>query len=208
MKMELKNVKYNAALTRKCYAFEARLYLDDKYVADVSNNGLNVQCKIKAKSDQDLQSIKKAETECAAMTPARQAEPDFKGFYNLAIYTSMLMVGHMNKLDIQRAQRKVDKKMVNSIVWGNLEERFWNVPFEKPVTEMLNNAADRELLVYAIKTYAMDDLADGAKMLNTNLPEDIYKMAGLSPGQYLPAQEQNEKPEEKIKVRRSKGHGL
>jgi hypothetical protein len=39
MKLELKNIRYNAALSDETYAYSAKLYKDGKHIADVGNRG-------------------------------------------------------------------------------------------------------------------------------------------------------------------------
>ncbi len=75
--------------------------------------------------------------------------------------------------------------MEKGIVFGIAGESFTTLAFTTPFVKVLSHPKATEIIKNAIINKVLPDLKDGNIILNTNIPENILKEAGLKEEQYV-----------------------
>lgn len=209
MNIELKNIKHSPSLSEETNAFTANLYLDGKRAAYVKNDGQGGSTSYLADSKEVWDLIKQAENYCKSLPDKHYPKDKYsEGFsikMNLENYIDDLLEAHLSKKELEKVEKKVLKDMEKGIVFGKPNDFSWIVQtFSVPLSNVLKHPRGSEIISNSITKSIISELKDGVKILNTNIPESIFKRAGLSNEQYLkpvvadiqkitaPTEEQNE----------------
>lgn len=91
MKLELKSIQYNAALSEETYAYSAKLYADGKHVADVANRGHGGCDEQYWRDHSARQAIE------AYLLPCRNAIQDINSRESRSCLSPISKAGQMNK---------------------------------------------------------------------------------------------------------------
>lgn len=186
MKIELKNISYNKALSESAPCFSAELYINDYHAAEVSNRGRDFVHYIRHSSDKGKALLEQAENYLGTL-PAAGDELLAK-----SLGTQMLMSNHIDHLldhyfqqkEEIKFKNKVDKISKNAIVFGNIKGRVDIIQYMIPMTQLLSSEGGPATVEEKIKNEVLPTMRDGDKVFNTNIPESILKAAGLSENQY------------------------
>lgn len=103
---------------------------------------------------------------------------------NLEHYIDDLLNDHLQKKELARFNKKMEKAMEKGIVYGVAGESFAAITFTGPFSKVLQHPKGTEIIAKAITEKVMPKLADG-KVLNNNIPEEILVKAGLKGDQYV-----------------------
>lgn len=205
MKIEVKNVQHYPALSEETNAFTANVYINGKLAAKAENHGRGGNTSYAALSDEGLELVKAAEQYCRTL-PDRTFGTGAEAFtykmdlecYIDDLVTNILVKREMEK-ENKRFQRELDATTAKGIAWGT-EDSFRAITYKIPLTVLLARTEGRKALITAIKEKIIPQLQPGEMIRNTNIPEDILKEAGLSPGQYV--QRENNAAKKSQKIRR------
>jgi hypothetical protein len=194
MKIELKRIEFSERMSEETNCFTADLYIDGKKIGEASNTGkgeANSYCPYE-KEGREL--IRKAEKFCETMPPEKaefNGEP-FEFKMNLERYIDVLLNRHLAAMELKKFNAKIKKATGNGIVYGIPDDSFKVLSFKKSIDEIVSFKIWKEQLIENIKSTIKPRLVDGVVIFNTNIPEDIFKAAGLKVSQYV-------KPEASLK---------
>lgn len=183
MNIELKKIEISERLSEETTAFYADLYINGKKVGYASNRGHGEPIDYGTYDSKDADLIKKAEEWCK-MLPPIVVDPEDKNSIainmDLEIYIDQLVEAHRRKLFQKKMERYFKQHIVIS---DNPDKSFKSIKFSHPIENMLKNAKGLTVLV-SFLAKEKNNLSDGEKFQNTNIPEEVYKEAGLEKHQY------------------------
>jgi len=190
MNIELKNIKHSPSLSEETNAFTANLYIDGKKAAYVKNDGQGGSTSYLAESKEVWDLIRRAENYCKSLPDKHYPKDEYsEGFsikMDLENYIDDLLEAHLHKKELEKVEKKVLKDMEKGIVFGKPNDFSWIVQtFSVPLSSVLKHPRGHEIISNSITKSIIGELKDGVKILNTNIPENILKMAGLSNEQYV-----------------------
>jgi hypothetical protein len=190
MNIELKNIKHSPSLSEETNAFTANLYIDGKKAAYVKNDGQGGSTSYLAESKEVWDLIRRAENYCKSLPDKHYPKDEYsEGFsikMNLENYIDDLLEAHLHKKELEKVEKKVLKDMEKGIVFGKPNDFSWIVQtFNVPLPNVLKHPRGAEIISNSITKSIIGELKDGVKILNTNIPESILKIAGLSNEQYI-----------------------
>lgn len=190
MNIELKSIKQFPSLSEETNAFTANLYIDGKKAAYVKNDGQGGSTSYLAESKEVWDLIKRAENYCKSLPDKHYPKDEYsEGFsikMNLETYIDDLLEAHLHKKELEKVEKKVLKDMEKGIVFGKPNDFSWIVQtFSVPLSHVLKHPRGSEIISNSIAKSIIGELKNDVKILNTNIPESILKMAGLSIEQYV-----------------------
>lgn len=161
MKIELKNVKFYAGMSEETNAFTADVYADGKKIGYAKNDGCGGDTWINAYPNCfDL--LRSAENYCKSLPDItwKYGDEDFSMKSNLENVVDNLFEKWLH----EKEQKKLEKKMETSIMWGVPNGfTYTQVSFKKPL-----NQIDKKILQSYLDKYKRT-FKQGEKFLNTNL---------------------------------------
>lgn len=207
MKIELKNIQHSEALSEETYAFSASLYINDIKAGTASNRGHGGSTDYDALNDRGRQLIREAEDYCKTLPPEKfkSGEREYTIDSNLENYIDNLLTKHLQQKDLQKFRSQADRAMEKSILVGIPNHSFRTLTFKMPIGMLLVHPNGPNILRDVIATKVIPNLKEGEQVLNTNIPENVFKDAGLTPKQYITPSET--KPLKKA-IQKKKGQGL
>ncbi|MFP3596881.1 hypothetical protein [Chryseobacterium sp. SIMBA_029] len=186
MKIELKNIQYSEALSEETPAFAANLYIEGKKAGVASNHGHGGPTDYWADDENGKLLIEKAESFCKSL-PSEEFKSGDKTYsikMNLENYLDELIGKYLLDRDIKRFNKRIEKEMERGIVVG-IPDTFYSVwRFKMPLPNYLKNASGLEFIKSALIKQIIPTLKEGKIILNTNVPEKVFREAGLSEQQY------------------------
>lgn len=204
MEIELKRIAYNPRLGID--AFAANLFVNGQKAAMVSSTGSGTQ--YYPVDGKGAKLVAEAE-EYAKKIPIDRKIVDGREqdvMANLGTYIEKLFAIHLAEIELKKFDKKVDQVSKRNIVIGERGKYMRTVPTGTPI-EMLQTGAGRQLLVKTISERALPTLSENERILNTNIPADILKDAGIT-DKHLPKQEQkNEVKTEQENTKKTKRQG-
>lgn len=189
MKIELKSIDYNKSLSETAYCFAAKMYVDGKYVADVRNRGRGIVNDFDPCKKEDREVLKEAEQFCASeLGNPRVKKDDLGAYLNLSEYSDKMVLDYLNRKEDLRVQRDIDRQTKSGLVYGNPKGEYYIIAFEMPIATIISLPRGIDVLKGKIERQVVPHIKKGDRLLNTNIPEQVLKDAGLKPEQYtLPA---------------------
>lgn len=190
MKIELKNIRHFETLSEETNAFTASVYIEGKRVGTAENTGKGGETFVRANDNRGRDLIDRAETYFKGLPPKHYpGSGGSEGFslqLTLSSYIDDLLTEHLIQKDLDALQAKLKKAMEKGIVFGVPDGNGWYIQtYAVPFSEVLNHPNAPNIIANTIAKKIFSDLKDGVKILNTNIPESILKMAGLSSNQYV-----------------------
>lgn len=183
MNIELKNIKYSASLSRETSAFTANLYIEDKRVGTVINDGQGGNTSYLADNKDTWDIIRQAENYCKTLPDKQYPKDEYSDAFSfpmdLETYINDLLTEYLVKKDLEKHQKK-------GVIFGIPNALTWTLqPFTQPLKDVLTHPQGAKIIANSIAKNIYKNLTDGVVILNTNIPESILKMAGLSKEQYV-----------------------
>ncbi|PUZ21298.1 hypothetical protein DCC81_25150 [Chitinophaga parva] len=196
MKIEIKNISHSERLSEETHAFAATLYIDGKKVGNVRNEGMGGPTDIAHESREGLELIRQAENWCNQLPPtvypAEGSTPEIPVDMSLESHIDALLLGYLQEKDRKQFLRKMEKAMLTGIVVCPEDaNEFGEFKLKGKVDDFVMSASGRALLVKVLKTI-LPKMKEGDRIVNRNIPVEIYKAAGLADYQYPPAEAQKE----------------
>lgn len=209
MKIELKNIHYRAQLSEETSAFSANLYINGYKAGTVSNQGHGGTTNYTPFNEKGRTLIKEAEIYCKRLPPEKYTVDgkEHQLDMDLELYIDNLINAYLKEKDLQQFRNKLKKYTDNHIVIGIPDRLFRTLRLKFPIELLLIHPHGRAVLTDIIKARIIPNLKEKEKVLNTNIPEDTLKTAGLSPHQYVPPKTEVQKKVSQ-KTSRRKGKKL
>jgi hypothetical protein len=165
MKLNLKAIKFYESMSEETNCFQGKLYINNKYVADVKNTGQGGNTDVYP-IDKLSGMIIQNTNEWLASQPKKKADMyDFEYHRNIESEVDDLFADWLQvKMD-----KKFEKEMDKGIMYGtkyHYKMTYWK---NISITAMLNNPTGKARLIQVVK----DLKAKGETILNTNLPDEV-----------------------------------
>ncbi len=189
MNIELKNIKHFPSLSEETEAFTANIYINGVQAGHAKNNGHGGSTDYYHNDEKGRELIHQAEAYCKGL-PDKQFPKDqymeaFSIPMSLEQYIDDLVNSYIEKKEQAGFAKKMNKAMERGIVFGIAGESFTTLAFTSPFVKVLAHPKAAEIIKNAIINKVLPDLKDGNVILNTNIPESIFKEAGLKENQYV-----------------------
>jgi hypothetical protein len=206
MKIELKNIHHSEQLSEETNAFTATLYINGIKAGTASNRGHGGPTDYHALNDKGKELIKQAEEYCKKLPSEKftSGEKEYVVDMDLELFIDQLLNKHLQEKDLQKFRKKVDKAMEQCIVIGVPDQSFKTLKFKMDIGMLLVHPNGPNVLKDAMAKNVIPNLESGEMVLNTNIPEQILKEAGLKSGQYVA----QETIKQKQKSAKTKGRKL
>jgi len=184
MQIELRNIQVNERLSDDSNAFSATIYIDNKKVGIATDDGRGGETDYYASNAQGKELLREAETWCKALPPSVRADILVDGKpltvdMNLSLYLANIVFEHLQKKEAERLERKIQKLMVDSIVYGSIPKDVSYLKYKIPIADFLKSEAGMKALKKAIVERVIPELKGGQKILNTNFSDDFIRTLGL-----------------------------
>ena len=188
MKIELKNIHYSEQLSEETSAFSANLYINGYKAATASNRGNGGPTNYASFDEKGKQLIKEAEAFCKNLPPEKYTVggEEHQLDMDLELYVDSLLTDYLKKKDLQQFRKKLKKYTGNHIAIGIPDQSFRTLRLKFPIDLLLIHPQGKSVLTDVIKEKVITNLKENERVLNTNIPEEVLKNAGLSKSQYTP----------------------
>jgi hypothetical protein len=165
MKLNLKAIKFYESMSEETNCFQGKLYINNKYVADVKNTGQGGNTDVYPIDKLSGMIIQNTNEWLASQPKKKSIEFDFEYHRNIESEVDDLFADWLQvKMD-----KKFQKEMDKGIMYGNkyhYKMTYWK---NMSITAMLNNPTGKARLIQVVK----DLKAKGETILNTNLPDEV-----------------------------------
>lgn len=180
MQIELKNIKVAEHMSEETTAFTADLYVDNKKIAFIKNDGRGGSTYYQQYKQEDAPILRQAEEYCKALPPAVYpgSLTDGNSFeipMNLENYIDDLLDKHLQKKDLEKFHSKMVKHQEDSILFGIPDKEYSRLKFKRPIAELLRSEQGTEAIKKAIQEKVIPNLKEGMVILNTNLPPALMQ---------------------------------
>lgn len=170
MKLELKTIKFYEKMSEETNCFQAKLYINGKYCADVKNDGKGgcTDIRVVYSENQDKfmankKAVADAEAYCKTLPKEKigsiEFQPDLESIVDGLFEEFLKAKGDM----------KFNKHMEQGILYGSKEA--YQMIFWKNIT--LSGMLQNPTGLLRIKQIVKDLKAKGETILNTNLPDEV-----------------------------------
>jgi len=178
MQIELRNIKVAEHMSEETIAFTANLYINNKKTAFVKNEGHGGNTDYQPYTQEDVPVLRQAEKHCKDLPPAIYQDSLIDGKpltipMNLENYIDDLLDKHLQKRDLEKFHRKMEKHQQDSILFGVPDKEYRRLKFMKPIAEMLRFEKGIEAIKKSIQEKILPNLKEGERILNTNLPSAL-----------------------------------
>jgi hypothetical protein len=165
MKLNLKAIKFYESMSEETNCFQGKLYINNKYVADVKNTGQGGNTDVYPIDKLSGMIIQNTNEWLASQPKKKSIEFDFEYHRNIESEVDDLFADWLQvKMD-----KKFQKEMDKGIMYGtkyHYKMTYWK---NMSITAMLNNPTGKARLIQVVK----DLKAKGETILNTNLPDEV-----------------------------------
>ncbi len=204
MKIQLKRIEYSEHLSEETYAFSADLYINGKKAGIASNSGRGGNTRIHPYDEAGRMLIGDAEEWCKALPakiyPAEGTRPEMSIQMDLENYIDDLLEEHLKEKFLKGMQNRMKKAVIVGTE-ANKGKAYGGYLFKQEIAALLATDQGRQYLTDEIKKIGAN-LKVGEKILNTNIPPDIYMAAGLEAHQYETFVPASEKKDIQPKIRK------
>ena len=188
MKIELKRIAYSERMSEETNCFIADLYVEGKKIGEVKNDGKGGATDYYATNENGRKLIQEAEAYCQTL-PALKFQ--FQGYessldMNLEHFIDDLLEKYLKQKDVEKFQGKIERASKKEIIASdNPESSYRSWPLKTSIENML--AAERGEIVLSelISKFVVPNMKENEKILNTNIPEEVLRNAGLKEHQYV-----------------------
>jgi hypothetical protein len=188
MKIELKGIHYSAQLSEETSAFSANLYINGYKVATTSNRGHGGSTDYVPFNEKGRQLIKEAEAYCKSLPPEKYTVggEEHQLDMNLELYMDNLLTDYLKEKDLQQFRKEIKKTSNTQIVIGIPDQYFRTLNIKMAISVILNDPTRKSLLIAILKDNILPRMQEDERVLNTNIPAEVLKKAGLKENQYIP----------------------
>ncbi|MNL11812.1 hypothetical protein D3C87_1326620 [compost metagenome] len=202
MKIELRNIEYSERQSEETNCFIADLFIDGKLAGTTRNNGHGGSTDYFPTGPEGRKLIETAEEYCRSL-PAEEHEYDGQQFtldMDLELYIDKLLGDYLSSLE----QKKTEAKMKKNILVSSDPGAYYGY-FElgHPIEALIATPKGKEYLLHTLRAI-VPQMKEQEKIINTNIPEQILKEAGLREDQYMPQKLQGKSKKEASKQQRKR----
>lgn len=185
MEIELKRIGYNPRVDVN--AFAANLFINGEKAAVITNKGSGTEyypvdaqgAELVAQAEAHL---KKQPGEKKVIDGKEQTVRN-----TLTDHIDRLFAEHLAGIERKKFDKKVDLMAKQNIVIGEPGVYMRTYPMKTHI-DMLTSPAGREMLASTIATKILPTMRENETILNSNIPQDVLKKAGLKDVQYQHAE--------------------
>ncbi len=187
MKIELKGIHYSAQLSEETSAFSANLYINGYKAATTSNRGHGGSTDYTPFNEKGRQLIKEAEAYCKSLPPEKYTVggEEHQLDMNLELYMDNLLTDYLKEKDLQQFRKEIKKTSNTQIVIGLPDQYFRTLNIKMAISVILNDPTRKSLLIAILKDNILPRMQEDERVLNTNIPVEVLKQAGLKENQYV-----------------------
>lgn len=206
MKIELKNIHVSEHLSDETNAFTAGVYIDGIHAGDASNHGTGGPTDYYPFNENGKRLIRQAEDYCKKLPSDsfHYAGNEYTIDMSLEHFIDRLLEQHLQQKNLLQFRKKLENAMTQHIVFGTPDEYFSKYKLMMPVENLLQHERGRELLKSILSRQILPQMGTDDKILNTNIPEHIFRESGLNEKQYT-AVVTSGKQTRSHRINRSKG---
>jgi hypothetical protein len=175
MEIKLKGIYIISDLTDGTTAFVANLYINKRRAGPAGNLGDGASTFYSPYDEEGARLIRQAEEWCLSATEDSDLE----------MYIDALLFEHIEKKDRERFRKKMKRAMVDGILFGVPGKQYRVMKYKCAIDELFCFAKGIERLRLDIHNKVLPMLAEGEKILNTNIPAVIVKMLEIDPGKIV-----------------------
>ncbi|MFC6100838.1 hypothetical protein [Olivibacter domesticus] len=188
MKIEAKNIQYETLLPEGEILYACHLYIDGIHLAYGSNFVPGRQAFLYPVEKEAIPQLKQADAICKWLPQSVQspAADQTEGGHLSALCKLMeeQVKEHINQ---QASVRFVQTNQVDSILFGTNGEPSFSVKLFAPVDVILADPQKWHQLTDVLHNAVLPYMGPGQRVLNTNIPDAIFKKAGLRDAQFTPS---------------------
>jgi len=175
MKIELKKIKHYPKLSEETEAFTAELYVDDKKVADVRNDGRG-GCNFCYSYDKNSRSIiKQAEEFCKTLPPVTSDYEDVGDLpMDLDFKISLLLGEYLEEKERKKHEQKLAKDILRDMKKGIVYKTENGHRISSWKGHTIESLLKREDGRNVIKKTLSEFKSQGHQILNTNIPKELF----------------------------------
>jgi hypothetical protein len=186
MEIELKNIQYREKQSEESYAFSANLYIEGQLVGTASNRGRGGPTAYLSIDENGRKLISDAEIYIATLPSDKlSGNVYFSMAHNLDSYIDHRVAEYLLEKEQKEFRKKIEGYMKKGIVVGIPDKTFGMWKFTDPLEKILSHPDGHEVLIRALIKNIIPTLSDGELILNTNIPESIFRAVGLKENQYV-----------------------
>ncbi|TAM96680.1 MAG: hypothetical protein EPN39_13195 [Chitinophagaceae bacterium] len=187
MKIELKNIHYSEQLSEETAAFSASLYINGYKAGTVSNQGHGGATNYTPFNEKGRQLIKEAKAYCKSLPPEKYTVggEEHQLDMNLELYMDNLLTDYLKEKDLQQFRKEIKKTSNTQIVIGIPDQYFRTLNIKMAISVILNDPTRKSLLIAILKDNILPRMQEDERVLNTNIPVEVLKQAGLKENQYV-----------------------
>jgi len=165
MKLDLKAIKFYESMSEETNCFQGKLYINNKYVADVKNTGQGGNTDVYPIDKLSGMIIQNTNEWLASQPKKKCIEFNFEYHRNIESEVDDLFADWLKV----KEDKKFEKQMDKGIMYGtkyHYQMTYWK---NMSITTMLQNPNSKARLIQVVK----DLKAKGETILNTNLPDEV-----------------------------------
>jgi len=189
MKIQLKNIYISEELSVETTAFMADLHIDHLHVGKASNKGVG-ETIYTGTTEEGKKLIGEAEQWSSTLPPYVNKDfvVDNKPFsfpMTLELLIEGLVADHVQEMEKRVIRRKMDREMEQAILFGDIDKGYQTIRFQATIEAILKKDSSTRMLYAVIQEKVLPFLKDGEKILNTNIPGDMFEKLGVSAAQIV-----------------------
>src|SRR5690606_6128353 len=150
------NIKVAGHWSEETTAFTGNLYINNKKIAFVKNEGHGGSTDYQLYRPEDVGVLRQAEGYCKRRPLAVYPDSIIDGKpltvpMDLENYIDDLLNTHLQRKDLEKFHKKMAKHQENSILFGIPDKQYSRLQFSRPISEMLRSEKGTEAIKNAIQ---------------------------------------------------------
>ena len=166
MKFQLKAIKFYESMSEETNCFQGKLYINNKYVADVKNTGQGGNTDVYHLNKLTGSIISEAEKYLSHQPKKKCDVYDFEYIRTIESEVDDLFADWLKV----KADKKFEKEMDKGILYGKDKKYSYYIqPYNVPIKAMLMSVKGKEIL----RNKILEIQQGGNIVFNTNIPDDV-----------------------------------
>lgn len=192
MNIELKNIHHYPRMSEETEAFVADIFIDGQKIGYAKNEGHGGNTDYRGYNAKTNEILRQADEYCKTLPPKIYDDKDGSEpltiDMNLENFIDNLFYEYLDNKDKLKFERAREKAMNDRLVIGINDNEYGTIKLSKPVNELLQFEQGEEYLKNMIAKHLAPKIKEGHRLLNNNIPEKIFRDAGLKENQFVPNQ--------------------
>ena len=181
MEIKLRDIYADIRKGGETTAFQATLYINGHKVGVAANNGDGGATMYHTFDYRGNMLLKEAEAWCRTLPPTVLPDVIVNGKpmtvpTELDIYIEKKIVEWFNEKQAQKFRRRMEKEMIDVIVFGEPGKTFRVMKYRRPIASIIQFNKGVERLREDISTQVIPLLEKNEVILNTNIPPQIVRL--------------------------------